>query len=328
MLNRLILPVVVVSALLPGASWAASEWVLVHTVDGAQMEGQTTLRSIGFEHEGKASSVPLAQVLSVHSGAPASTFEAERITKDIAAIQTGDRAARDQAVEELTFIGLPAMTPLLQAYKDTDQHEPRPLYRLFERIIPSYADGPDRSLSLLRTRNGDALRGAITEATVEIRSADGKQTSLPWSKIRSLAVRQPKVTRAMQVHSLSHSTQIEYLDTGVAISAASKVDIATRGFVRLSWDTDSWASDANGLTKPGAPAYKTNLVDGQPFGALVGRVGATGEVFMVGRKAALTGKPAGRLRLAVNDNAHWQNNLGTFYASMTATDAYDLGAAQ
>jgi hypothetical protein len=69
-------------------------------------------------------------------------------------------------------------------------------------------------------------------------------------------------------------------------------------------------------------------VDGQPFGALVGRVGATGEVFLVGRKAALAGKPAGRLRLAVNDNAHWQNNLGTFHAAMTATDAYDFGDAQ
>ena len=69
-------------------------------------------------------------------------------------------------------------------------------------------------------------------------------------------------------------------------------------------------------------------MDGQPFGALVGRVGAAGDVFFVGKKATLTGKPAGRLRLAVNDNAHWQNNIGTFYAAMTATDAYDLGDAQ
>jgi hypothetical protein len=51
-------------------------------------------------------------------------------------------------------------------------------------------------------------------------------------------------------------------------------------------------------------------------------------MFMVGKKAALSGKPAGRLRLAVNDNAHWQNNVGTFYAAMIATDAYDLGDAQ
>src|SRR5256885_318531 len=114
----------------------ASEWVLIRTVDGAQIEGQTTARGVAFDR----SNVPLAQILSVHNGAPASEFEAEKIEKGLAAVQGTDRAARDQAVEDLTFIGLPVMTPLLKAYKDTDQHEPRPLYRLFERIIPSYAD--------------------------------------------------------------------------------------------------------------------------------------------------------------------------------------------
>jgi hypothetical protein len=132
----------------------------------------------------------------------------------------------------------------------------------------------------------------------------------------------------MQAHSLRHSTQIEYLDSGVVVGTASKLGFAARGLVRLSWDTDSWASDADGLKVPGAPAYKSNLVDGQPFGALVGRVGATGDVFFIGKKATITGKPAGRLVLAVNDNKHWQNNLGTFSVAMTASDAYDLGDAQ
>ena len=79
-------------------------------------------------------------------------------------------------------------------------------------------------------------------------------------------------------------------------------------------------------------AYKSNLVDGHPFGALVGRFTSSnpagGDVFFIGKKATLAGKPAGRLGLAVNDNKHWQNNLGTFWVTMTATDAYDLGDAQ
>jgi len=32
--------------------------------------------------------------------------------------------------------------------------------------------------------------------------------------------------------------------------------------------------------------------------------------------------------MAINDNPHWQNNLGTFYVTLSATDAYDLGDAQ
>src|SRR5262249_61625368 len=135
-------------------------------------------------------------------------------------------------------------------------------------------------------------------------TAAGGKVSVPWSTIRSLAVRQKLVRRSMPAHSIRHSTQIEYLDTGVVLTAASKVDSSARGFVRLSWDVDSWASDANGLTKPGSPAYKSNLVDGHPFGALVGRVGPNGDVFFLGAKATKAGWPAEPLGSAINVKRH------------------------
>lgn len=309
---------------LPIALWGAPEWLLIRTVDGTMLEGQSQLRSIKLD----ASEIALTQILSIHSGAAASDFEAQRITLGLAAIQAEDRAARDKAVEELTAIGLPVMTPLLKGIKDTDQHEPRPYYRLFERLVPSYADAFDRTLSLVRLKNGEAIRGKLSDINIDMRTADGKKTSVPMSQIRSVAMRQPLVKRSMQVHSLRHSTQIEYLDTGVMTTAGSKITVVARGLVRLSWDTDSWASDADGLKVPGAPAYKSNLVDGHPFGALVGRTSAGGEVFFIGKKATVVAKPAGRLGLAVNDNKHWQNNLGTYWLTMNATEAYDLGDAQ
>jgi len=314
--------------LLPLALWGAPEWLLIRTVDGTLVEGQSQLSSVKLETAGKTAELKVARILSIHNAAPASEVEAGRITADLAVIQATDRKARDQAVAELAAIGLPAVTPLLKAYKDTDQHEPRPLYRLFEKLIPSYADGFDRTLSLVRLPNGEALRGKLPEGSIELRTADGGKVSLPWSTIRSLTVRQKLVRRSTPVHSIRHSTQIEYLDTGIVLTAASKVDCSARGFVRLSWDVDSWASDANGLTKPGSPAYKSNLVDGHPFGALVGRVGPNGDVFFLGKKSMKTGLPAGRLGLAINDNPHWQNNVGSFFVTLTASDAYDLGDAQ
>jgi hypothetical protein len=309
------------------ALWAAPEWLLVRTVDGTQVEGQAKSGTIKITGD-QAMDLRLQQILSIHSGAPASDSEAGRITADLAAIQGTARPERDAAVEELTNIGLPVMTPLLDAFKDTDQHEPRPLYRLFERVIPSSADGFDRTLSLVRLRNGDMVRGKLPEDAIELQTSDGKKVSMSWSKIRSLAVRQKEVRRTMPVHSLRHSTQIEYLDTGVVITASSVLNSTARGFVRLSWNTDGWATDPNGLTKPGSSAYKTNLVDGHPFGALVGRVGSHGDVFFLGKKIEKKGLAPGRLMLAINDNAHWQNNLGTYTVSLTATDAYDLGEAQ
>lgn len=304
---------------LPGAP----EWLLVRRTDGTQVEAKADIKSITIERDGKPLKLKTTEILSIHSGAPASDFESQRIKADLADIQGTDRAKRDLAVDELTAIGIPALTPLLQSLKDTDQHEPRPLYRLFERIMPSNADGLDRTLDLVRLQSGEILRGKLTNASLHLQS-----TEVPWSSIRSIAFRKKLVRKTMPVHSLRHCNQIEYLDTGVVVTPASRADITAQGFVRLSWNEDGWATDADGLKKPGSPAYKTNLVSGQPFGALVGRIGANGEMFFLGRKASKSNLPAGRLEMAVNDNAHWQNNLGTYSVTLAATDAYDLGEPQ
>jgi hypothetical protein len=310
------------SALLYGAP----EWLLIRLSDGTSMEGQ--LSSLTVEKGGKPAKLGATDILSVHSGAAASEKESETIAAGLAAIQGKDRQARDLAVEELTAIGVPVLTPLLKTLKDTDQHEPRPLYRLFERIMPSRADGLDRSLAVVRRQDGSASRCVLPDGSIEIQKANGEKTALPWSTIRSIAVRKKLIRRAVAVHSLRHCNQIEYLDTGVVITPGSRIDISADGFARLSWNEDGWASDPDGLKKPGSPAYKTNLVGGHPFGALIGRVGSSGEVFLAGKKFSKSGLPPGRLALAINDNGHWQNNVGSYKVTLTATDAYDLGDAQ
>src|SRR3954447_22188653 len=147
---------------------AASDWVLIRTTEGARIEAQANVAGLG-KHP----------FLSFHSGVAPSEKEKELIRAGLAAIQGSDRAARDAAVEELTAIGVPVITPLLAALKDTDQHEPRPLYRLFERVMPSYADGPDRTLSLVRLENGKAIRMATPEGSIELRKRDGSKTAIP-----------------------------------------------------------------------------------------------------------------------------------------------------
>ena len=118
---------------------------------GVTREVTTALKAIRVDGR----EIPLAQILSVHSGEAASAGETVRIGIALQVLaaadqKTSDRGARDAANFDLVDIGVPVMTPLLLAYKDTDQHEPRPLYRLFERIMPSHADGLDRTLSVIR----------------------------------------------------------------------------------------------------------------------------------------------------------------------------------
>lgn len=50
------------------------------------------------------------------------------------------------------------------------------------------------------------------------------------------------ITRRVDVHSLRHSTQIEYFDTAVIFASSTKALDTASGFTRLSWETDGWAT--------------------------------------------------------------------------------------
>lgn len=295
--------------------------VQILTKEGKLIEGETRLAAITVQLSGAPRKIALAQLLSVHSGDAASPAEMAKIDAGLTQIAAAERKERDRAVEELTAIGLPVLTPLLKAYKDTDQHEPKPLYRLFDRIVPPGDDAARRDVSLLRLANGEVWRGEIAPYEVTLSGV-----TLKSSEIRRLAVRQKTVTRRFPLHSLRHCTQIEYLDSGVELTDASLLKVNARGWVRLAFNEDGWASDPGGLRVPG-PNYKTNLVDGFPFGAIVGRVGAGGTIFLVGQSHEAK-QAAGRLQLAINDNRHWQNNVGAYQVTLQATNAYDLGGAQ
>jgi hypothetical protein len=316
----------VATGVVPAQKALGGRTVRLFTRDGKVLEG--SLSAGGFTVNGATSrSVGGETLLSINLAAEASPREAERINADIAAVQGADRVARDTAVAELTDIGLPALTPVLNTYKDRDLREPDVLYRLFGRLMPGYADVADRSLDLIRLKNSDAIRGRVGAESLAIQLPGGPEIKVPLSSIRSLAVRQAKIEKSFELHALRHCTQIEFLDTGVVIGPKSRVEATAAGYVRLSFAIDGWASDPDGLKVPG-PNYKTNLVDGFPFGALVGKVGVSGPRFMVGRHLDKTGLSEGRLYLAVNDNGHWQNNIGSFRVKLRVSDAYDVGDPQ
>ena len=304
----------------------STAWVL--TTDGQNIEGEVVDGPITINYEGKSREFSLGEVLTVQTGVAPRASEEARIASDLAAVSANtDRAAREAATAELTDIGLPVISPLLALYKDTDNHEPKPLYRLFARLVPGYADRQDRTLDLLRLANGEVLRGHISLSDLTLYGGDRKEVVVPSSRLRRLAVRRRAIDKTFEVHALQHCTPIEFLDTGVGVSAASRVEETAQGFVRLSFDIDGWASDADGIKVPG-PNYKSNLVDGFPFGALVGRVGPSGPRWLAGQHVRKSGMERGRLFLAINDNGHWQNNIGSFRVHLRASDAYDLGDPQ
>ena len=91
------------------------------------------------------------------------------------------------------------------------------------------------------------------------------------------------------------------------------------------------ACSADAPAPPGTPvgtSAGTGGRAGQVGAAGASTAGAGGANFIGGVNLSQKGLTAGRLYFAVNDNKHWQNNLGSFWVELRVSDAYDLGDAQ
>jgi hypothetical protein len=116
---------------------------------------------------------------------------------------------------------------------------------------------------------------------------------------------------------------VGWLDTGVLVGARSRLVADAQGYVRLSFDEDGWASDPDGIVDP-LPG-KRRLQEGFRWGVLLACVGAGGERWFAGKHVERDGLGDGRLYCVINDNDHWQNNIGSYRVTVTATNAFDLG---
>ena len=296
----------------------------VRTRDGHDHEGSLTNQSFSFLLKpGESQTVSARQILSFCSADPASEAEAARIADGIKRIVNPDVKIAEPASVDLTEIGLPVLSSLLKDIQDTDAHEPDFRYRLFGRIIPGYADGADRSLDFVRLLDGEFIRGKWVPTDIELIAEDDQRVVIPASSVRRIAIEQPVIHRTFELQALDHSLYVGWLDTGIAVRPSSSLIAEAQGFARLSFDEDGWAADPEGIYDP-LPG-KRRLQEGFRWGAILGRVGPSGERWFAGKQIEKSDLGSGRLFFVINDNEHWQNNIGSYRMRLEVKNAYDLG---
>jgi len=268
-------------------------------------------------------SVKLSDVLSIHSADPASEQEEQQIETNLEVLGNLVEPTAEVAAAKLADIGLPVMSPLLKGYPDTDAKEPDYKYRLFGRIIPGHADTQDRTLDLIRLADGMTTRGKLLTKQIVLRDKSGKETTVPASDIRRIAVLRDKIERSFELHALHHCTYVGFMDVGIVTTSASTLEAKAKGYVRLSFDEDGWSTDPHGIVTP--LEGKRKLQEGFRWGSVLARVGPTGERWFVGKQIEKSDLGTGRLYFVINDNEHWQNNIGSFRVQATVTNAFDVG---
>lgn len=300
--------------------------VCVRLVDGTEHEGVLQDESLRVQVGADLRVLLPQEVRSLHRAAAASEHEAQVLAHGMQALAATSGKEVESATEALVDLGLPVLTPLLDSYQDTDAHEPDPRYRLFARILPVGADAQDRTLDLVRLVDGTTLRGRVVAADLHLRTADGVSVAVPFAAIRRVAVRQSVAVRNLELQALHDCTYVSFVDTGLVVTPASSLRADASGFVRLSYAEDGWATGPDGLfeTLPG----KRKMQEGFRWGAVLGRVGAGGERWLIGSHCERAGLGDGHLYCVINDNEHWQNNIGSYRVQLRVTDAYDVSDAR
>ncbi len=297
--------------------------LMVRTCDGKDVFGIAGQATVSIQADGHSHSIELANLLSLHSALPATELEQQSITSNLAVLDGTDLAKSEQAAAELADIGLPVISPLLKNFPDTDAHMPDYRYRLFGRILPGHADGLDRSLDLVRLADGTTLRGNLADTNIIMVDEEGRRQVIPTSNIRRIAVLKETISRTIYLDALHHCTYVGLMDCGIFLTEQSSLICDARGFVRLSFDEDGWSADPDGIFEP--LEGKRKLQEGFRWGSVLGKVGPSGERWFVGKHLEKSDAGSGRLYLVINDNEHWQNNIGSYRVQLVVKNAFDVG---
>ena len=109
------------------------------------------------------------------------------------------------------------------------------------------------------------------------------------------------------------SAREPWVDSGVTVRQGQNVRFQTVGQVQLSENSSDVATSAGRAERAALNAPMPSV----PAGALVGRIGPTGQPFAIGNLSTVVMPGTGRLYLAVNDD-ELSDNAGGYEVNLSA----------
>lgn len=195
---------------------------------------------------------------------------------------------------------------------------------------------PDTQVSLSGSqhavvlRNGQVIRGQViemghvnpddqsSEYLVTFRDEQGQERRLPATQVARVYFANPTSTGTSGQGAdgaVSVSARQQWTPTGLTVQKGETIRFTTTGQVQLSGDANDTAQAAGAASQrlaPGAPMPRVYA------GALIGRIGATGQPFAIGNQTSVPMPETGQLFLGVNDD-NLSDNQGEFRVEIQRT---------
>lgn len=281
-----------------------------HLMDGTIITGKLTTKALPVSTEFGDLVVPIDAITNFAPGLGSHPEIDQTITKLIHDLASPDAKTRDKSQSQLIAYG-PGLLTELQAYaNDKDAERKVRIATITEELLETEPDefgieqGPSVSLKRLDqiVTPSFTVAGKIKQDNFVIASKFGQLTvKLKDIKtVERLTTDKPEMRKVVQVAG-SDMTCRNYKKTGIRVNRGDRIIISAEGRITMSpWGNNS-VSGPDGIPQNGM--YNGKI----PMGALAGRIGDSGEEFLVGSKKSFVAKKSGTLQLGFAMQQNWAN---------------------
>jgi hypothetical protein len=241
-------------------------------------------------------SVPLSQVRGIDLGVHLPEGMQQRIEECIKRLNSDKFKDRDQALNELIEMGARAYPTLHQQAKAGDLEVQQRIQTALTKIKASVPE------NLLRLTTDDRIIttefpivGKIVSPAIKAKTQYFGDLDLKLTELRSIAWVAANLDTEVSIEAAKYAVKDQWLDTGVTLDGNSGVTIIATGEIDL-------LNDGSGEFVCG-PTGSKNIGRRTPTmrlpGTLVGKIGDSGPVFVVGDRFTTSTAPAGKLYLSI-----------------------------
>lgn len=281
-----------------------------HLMDGTIITGKLTTKALPVSTEFGDLSVPIDAIASFAPGLGSHPEVDKQISRLISQLGSPDAKTRDKAQAQLLAYG-PGLLAELQEYaNDPDAERKVRIATITEELISVEQDGFEAeqgpSVSLARldqiVTKRFTIAGEIKQDTFTIASKFGElNVKLADIKgVQRMSTDKPETRKTVAVSGMDMTCR-GYKKTGIRVNRGDRVIISAEGRVTMSpWGSNS-VSGPDGIPQNGM--YNGKI----PMGALAGRIGDSGEEFLVGSKKSFVAKKTGVLHLGFAMQQNWAN---------------------
>ena len=286
--------------------------IRVHLHDGSLITGILSNNTIDVETQFGTLTVPVDKIMSITPGLDSQTDRLENLKKLIESLGAMSYSERDKAEKKLLSMGLVIRSELKRYENDKNAERKNRVQKILAALNEMAEDEDPAELESteqwrrLDTINTEPfmLAGRIKQKQFELASRYGK-LNIRLADIKR--VERPQAGRQTIRRTVavagSNIVPRQYKNSHIMVRAGDRVRIRADGTLNMT----PWGSSAMS-TPDGAPNYGWYISNKIPSGALVMRIGGSGQPEKVGSKHTFIAKKSGTLQFGIGMNSSYVNH--------------------